>query len=97
MDYDIQIEETADFAAAQAEQELRQWVKTEARRLYNTYNAIMANAWPGDETKAFDELQDHCREYNIDPETLDNNEPEESGFLIPSKPVVEVINDEIPF
>ena len=65
------------------------------------FNQFMAeqqfNAWPGDEHEALDQLNNHCSEYNIDPETLDDSEPKESGFLIPSKPVVEVINDDIPF
>ena len=90
--YDISIEETSGYEAAQAEQELRQWAKVEARRLYNTYNAILANAWPGDEHTAFDELQKHCQDFGFDPETLDEAEPQ-----IKSSPVVEIINDEIPF
>ena len=31
--YDISIEETTGYEVAQAEQELRQWAKVEARRL----------------------------------------------------------------
>lgn len=69
-DYDIQIEETSGYEHYQMQLELQQWAEEEARRLSDEYNAIMANAWPGDDAVAWQKLADHCEMFGIDPESL---------------------------
>lgn len=96
-DYDIQIEETSGYEAYQQQLELQQWALEEARKLYNTYNAIMANAWPGDETEALRKLEEHCSDFGINVDTLDYEPMSREEYIVKGNPVVKVINDDIPF
>lgn len=98
MDYDIQIEETSGYEAYQQQLELQQWAKDEARKLYNTYNAILANAWPGDEHEAMEKLEQHCSDFGICIDTLDYEPMSRAEYIEKGNPVVKVLDtDDIPF
>ena len=66
MEWDMQIEETAEYENYQQQLELQEWAFVRARHLYDIYNAILANAWPGDDCEAWAKLEEHCADFSID-------------------------------